>query len=1681
MEDKIALVKGEIASLGGEYRGSRIFIANNSLAALKFMLSMNDYSYRKFGSRVFEYFGIERPSDRQGQSKYLDLLTDYKEVQEEVPEESFKNIDRICEWAIEFKCEYVWPGWGHASENPLLVRECLKKGLIFIGPSEESMRLLGEKIQANKLADSNGVPSIPWAEIDTPEKTKEFCRATGYPIMVKTPEGGGGKGIRIIRTEETLEQQIQTAMQETNSSKAFVTKYLEDIKHIELQIIADQNGNIEILSSRDCTLQRRNQKLIEEAPALLPEETINQMHAMARRLVQAAKYSNAGTIEFVYDQKTRQIYFLEANPRLQVEHTVTELLIDGNICVLQWMVANRCYLNKMKDRGLLGRKTGNHVVGARVIAESAEKGFTPSTGELSVSAMFPKGTVGYFATDAGVIGPYNDSQFGHVFGIGSTREEAINSLKMILESVKVSGGVKTLNSFLFDLISTEQFIESRHNTQYTEVFRQEWIKRHSADPFTIVSFIAIYSYQNTLLLEDLIFQVDSIEVQAVVTRVSNSIYAIEINKGVSLIEISPITETKYRIKNTNRVPLLVYCMPSGVGTYDLVCNGKTTQFKIGPTGDEVLAPCSGRIVRILAKEKVYKDQEYMEIESMKNILSLRAPREGTFHPKVSVGDLIKSGSVLVEISSTIQEKALRNTDKIECINTDRKYYNDDLFNGYPVPDHLLDYSTESILMILQKYVYIPVNKTNKYLDEYLSKSISIISDKSNDLFPYREIIKTIKYNLSINPSQIRVSILKKVQEIQEKIEKAKILEEYTETVQKIKASTIEGSITDKLSTWTILRLALDKSIQIPGLQAWALKTFNKKGTRDGEGIKFEFGGLSCAATTDKKLPNADLVFYLHHQSTQLPDLPEHGTVTVIEIQDHCQIKYKTYKNRVSQPIYNDIDPILADRLEIDKIHNPKFIKTIWNRRGYIYSSSTGVFMNFILNGNELNSPEAFDSLMKEVRVEYLLMNIAHPLVVSISVLTPFRCTATELSEYIRKLLLSHIFPLEEFLLERVSIKGMIGGENTLSVSDDHSLDKRCDGSSSAVSLYSLNQEHTITSPGIEESPFSACIKINRGFKEIFMCINQMEVFYGIDSIQIKNTDFTADQKNNTDQGPTCNLSEIQTRRIQAKHLQSIYIDDLSSLMYIFLKEMHPEAQIEWILPKDHLCAMKAWKYITNRVVFLLIGNDITQNNGSFSVNEDEFFTECTEIAKKEKIPFVYISSNSGAKIQVFQILKPIIQYSQKENMIYLTEQEYKQFKYKNQIEVQIRKIQEGPVYEITSILGEYGMGVENLSYSAQIAKAMVELYESVPTLTYVTGRAVGIGAYLARLGSRVIQKSTAPIILTGYQALNRLLQEEIYQSNLDLGGPKIFSRNGVTHRTVETETEGVLEILRWLDFISHPVPSTPPPRYSPGTMNIEDLNSEELVEYLSDKDTFVEYLPLWAPNVKVGRTKINGVSCGVIFPRVGTITTTAETDIPSGTNTPSQKTDNQTEKKSIVWTENVLFPETSKKIGQSIKDFSLEHLPILILANWKGFTATHTDMQEGILQHGAEIIQSMVHSQTPIFVYIGPNAELRGGSWVVFDKKIGNRIMFASHPLGTGSVIHPDGLSKIKFKEEEATAILERSEISVTPQAIQSLSHLFCKLHNTPQRMLKMNVIDKILPVSSLQAEILLHFQNNHT
>ncbi len=423
--------------------------------------------------RACHELGIETVSiysEADHDSLHRKLATESYCIGPKLSKDSYLDMIGIITIAQSTGCDAIHPGYGFLAENSDFAEMCESSSLIFIGPMSETISLMGVKDVAKKTMIEADVPTVPGSDgvVKSLDDAYIIAEEIGYPIIIKASHGGGGKGIRVARTKEELTQNYKLTEQEAESAfgnkSLYIEKYIENFRHIEIQVLGDYHGNVVHLGERDCTVQRRMQKLVEEAPSpVISEKTRLEMGETAVRAAKSIDYIGAGTIEFIYDLNDHKYYFMEMNTRIQVEHPVTEMITGIDLVKSQILVANHEPIPyKQEDIKFEG-----HAFEFRINAENPYKNFMPSAGKIT--EFLQPGGFGVrmdTASYAGyVIPPYYDSMIAKLIVHGKNREEAVATAKRALDEFQISG-IDTTIPFHQNILLNNAFLSNDYNTNF---------------------------------------------------------------------------------------------------------------------------------------------------------------------------------------------------------------------------------------------------------------------------------------------------------------------------------------------------------------------------------------------------------------------------------------------------------------------------------------------------------------------------------------------------------------------------------------------------------------------------------------------------------------------------------------------------------------------------------------------------------------------------------------------------------------------------------------------------------------------------------------------------------------------------------------------------------------------------------------------------------------------------------------------------------------------------------------------------------------------------------------------------------------------------------------------------------------------------------------------------------------
>ncbi|XP_077270819.1 acetyl-CoA carboxylase isoform X1 [Temnothorax americanus] len=701
---------------GGTRVINKVLIANNGIAAVKCMRSIRRWSYEMFkNERAVRFVVMVTPEDLKANAEYIKMADQYVPVPGGSNNNNYANVELIVDIAIRTQVQAVWAGWGHASENPKLPELLHKNNICFIGPSEKAMWALGDKIASSIVAQTADVPTLPWSGSEltaqysgkkikiSSELFKKGCVATveeclaaankiGFPVMVKASEGGGGKGIRKVENAEELPALFRQVQIEIPGSPIFIMKLAKCARHLEVQLLADIYGNAISLFGRDCSIQRRHQKIIEEAPAVIAKpEVFEEMEKAAVRLAKMVGYVSAGTVEYLYDTAGRY-YFLELNPRLQVEHPCTEMVSDVNLPAAQLQIAMGLPLHHIKDIRLLYGESPwgdnpidfdqprhkpqpwGHVIAARITSENPDEGFKPSSGTVQeLNFRSSKNVWGYFSVGAsGGLHEFADSQFGHCFSWGEDRNQARENLVVALKELSIRGDFRTTVEYLITLLETESFQQNNIDTAWLDLLISERVRSDKPDILLAVTCGALHIADRTITAAFAGFQTALEKGQIQASNDLDNVVDVElINDGykykVQAAKSGP--NTYFLVMNGSYKEIEIHRMSDGglllsldgasfttymreeVDRYRIIIGNQTCIFEKDNDPSLLRSPSAGKLINFLVEDggHVGAGQAYAEIEVMKMVMTVTASEVGSVFYVKRPGAILEAGTLIAHL------------------------------------------------------------------------------------------------------------------------------------------------------------------------------------------------------------------------------------------------------------------------------------------------------------------------------------------------------------------------------------------------------------------------------------------------------------------------------------------------------------------------------------------------------------------------------------------------------------------------------------------------------------------------------------------------------------------------------------------------------------------------------------------------------------------------------------------------------------------------------------------------------------------------------------------------------------------------------------------------------------------------------------------------------------------------
>ncbi|NXA66822.1 ACAC carboxylase, partial [Mohoua ochrocephala] len=2092
-----------VTRFGGNKVIEKVLIANNGIAAVKCMRSIRRWSYEMFrNERAIRFVVMVTPEDLKANAEYIKMADHYVPVPGGPNNNNYANVELILDIAKRIPVQAVWAGWGHASENPKLPELLHKNGIAFMGPPSQAMWALGDKIASSIVAQTAGIPTLPWSGsglrvdwqendlqkriLNVPQELYEkgyvkdaddglrAAEEVGYPVMIKASEGGGGKGIRKVNSADDFPNLFRQVQTEVPGSPIFVMRLAKQSRHLEVQILADQYGNAISLFGRDCSVQRRHQKIIEEAPASIATSAVfEHMEQCAVKLAKMVGYVSAGTVEYLYSQDG-SFYFLELNPRLQVEHPCTEMVADVNLPAAQLQIAMGIPLHRIKDIRVMygvspwGDTTidfensahvpspRGHVIAARITSENPDEGFKPSSGTVQeLNFRSNKNVWGYFSVAAaGGLHEFADSQFGHCFSWGENREEAISNMVVALKELSIRGDFRTTVEYLIKLLETESFQQNRIDTGWLDRLIAEKVQAERPDTMlgvvcgalhvadvslrnSVSNFLHSLERGQVLPAHTLL---NTVDVELIyegrkyvlkVTRQSPNSYVVIMNSSCVEVDVHRLSDGGLLLSYDGS-SYTTY-MKEEVDRYRITIGNKTCVFEKENDPSILRSPSAGKLIQYVVEDggHVFAGQCFAEIEVMKMVMTITAGESGCIHYVKRPGAVLDPGCVIAKLQlddpSRVQQAELHTGTLPQIQSTALRgeklhrifhYVLDNLvnvMNGYCLPEpffsskvkgwverlmktlrdpslpllelqdimtsvsgrippnveksikkemaqyasnitsvlcqfpsqqiaNILDshaatlnrkserevffMNTQSIVQLVQRYrsgirghmkavvmdllrqylkvetqfqhghydkcvftlreenksdmnavlnyIFSHAQVTKKNLlvtmliDQLCGRDPTLTDELINILTELTQLSKTTNAKVALRARQVLIASHLPSYELRHNQVESIFLSAIDmyghqfciENLQKLILS--ETSIFDVLPNFfyhsnQVVRMAALEVYVRRAYIAYELNSVQHRQLKDNTCVvEFQFmlptshpnrmsfssnlnhyGMVHVASVSDVLLDNSftppcqrmggmvsfrtfeDFVRIFDEvmgcfcdsppQSPTFPEaghaslydedksareepihilnvaiktdsdvdddslaamfreftqskksvLIEHGIrrLTFLVAQKREFPKFFTFRARdkfEEDRIYRHLEPALAFQLELNRMRNFDLTAIpCANHKMHLYLGAAKVevgtevtdyrfFVRAIIRHSDLVTKEAsFEYLQNEG--ERLLLEAMDELEVAFNntnvrtdcnhIFLNFVPTVimdpSKIEESVRSMVMRYGSRLWKLRVLQAELKINIRLTPT--------------GKAIPIRLFLTN-----------ESGYYLDISL---YKEVTDSRTGQIMFQAYGDKQgplhgmLINT-------------PYVTKDLLQSKRFQAQTLGTSYVYDIPEMFRQSLIKLWNSMNDHVFLPSTPLpsdiltytelvlddqgqlvhmnrlpggneasatpfhasslsCApqdigMVAWKmtlktpeYPEGRDI-IVIGNDITYRIGSFGPQEDLLFLRASELARAEGIPRIYVAANSGARIGLAEEIRHMFHVAWEDpdnpykgyKYLYLTPQDYKKVSALNSVHCEHVEENGESRYKITDIIGkEDGLGVENLRGCGMIAGESSLAYDSVITISLVTCRAIGIGAYVVRLGQRTIQVENSHIILTGYGALNKVLGREVYTSNNQLGGIQIMHNNGVTHGTVCDDFEGVYTILQWLSYMPKNIHSPAPilkvkdpidrtidfvptkTPYDPRWMLAGRPNPNQKGQWLSgffDHGSFLEIMQPWAQTVVVGRARLGGIPVGV----VAVETRTVELSIPA------DPANLDSEAKIIQQAGQVWFPDSAFKTAQAIKDFNRERLPLMVFANWRGFSGGMKDMYDQVLKFGAYIVDGLREYRQPVLIYIPPQGELRGGSWVVIDPTINPRHMeMYADRESRGGILEPEGTVEIRFRRKDLVKTMRRvdpvythlAERLGTPELspadrkeleaklkereeflipiYQQVAMQFADLHDTPGRMQEKGAITDVL------------------
>ncbi|CAN1247442.1 Acetyl-CoA carboxylase 1 [Linum perenne] len=1742
-------------ALGGNKPIHSILIANNGMAAVKFIRSVRTWAYETFGTeKAILLVAMATPEDMRINAEHIRMADQFVEVPGGTNNNNYANVQLIVEMAEITRVDAVWPGWGHASENPELPDALSAKGIIFLGPPGPSMSALGDKIGSSLIAQAADVPTLPWsgshvkmsqegslftipddvyrqACVHTTEEAIASCQVVGYPAMIKASWGGGGKGIRKVHNDDEVRALFKQVQGEVPGSPIFIMKVASQSRHLEVQLLCDQYSNVAALHSRDCSVQRRHQKIIEEGPiTIAPLETVKKLEQAARRLAKSVNYVGAATVEYLYSMETGDYYFLELNPRLQVEHPVTEWIAEINLPAAQVAVGMGIPLWQIPEiRRFYGvdhaggydswRKTSavatsfdfdkaesirpkGHCVAVRVTSEDPDDGFKPTSGKVQELSFKSKPNVwAYFSVKSGGgIHEFSDSQFGHVFAFGDSRALAIANMVLGLKEIQIRGEIRTNVDYTVDLLHVVQNL--LNSLDSPELPFLQWQECFAVLANRLPKGLRIELESRYREFEE-ISRSQTVDFPAKLLRVVLETHLSscpENEKGAQERVVDPLMclVKSYEGGRESHARLIVQSLFEEYLSVEELFS------------DNIQADVIERL-RLQYKKDLLKVVDivlsHQGVKS-KNKLILRLMEQLVYPNPAAYRELLIRFSQLNHTSYS--ELALKASQLLEQTKLSELR-------------SIIARSLSELEMFTEEGENMDTPRRKSAINERMEDLVSAplaVEDALVGLFDHsdhtlqRRVVETYVRRL-YQPYLVKGSV-RMQWDRSGHIASWEFVEEHI----KRKNGPEDELVVEKHSDRKWGAMVIIKSLQLlPATISAALRERmnNLDGYGESEGygnmmhiglvgINNQMSLLQDSGDEDQAQERVNkLAKILKGEVGSILRSAGVGVISCIIQRDEGRppmrhsFHWSGKENYFAEePLLRHLEPPLSIYLELDKLKGYENIQYTpsRDRQWHLYTvidkpvPIRRMFLRSLVrqptstDGFTVYQGLGMDAFRTQSALSFTSGSILDSIVAAMEELELNVHNATIKSEHAHMYLcILREQNIEDLLPYPKRVEDYAGQEKVVVEAILEEFARKIHGFV-GVRMHRLGVcewevKFWIGSQGEANGAWRVVVTNVTGhtctvhiYRELEDTSKHIVVYHSSSSARpLHGISVNAQYQP---------LGVLDRKRLVARRSSTTYCYDFPLAFETSLERLWASQFSGFAVTKDrgllkvtelvfsdkeglwgtplisaeraaglNDVGMVAWSMEMSTPEFpagrtiIIVANDVTYKAGSFGPKEDAFFAAVTDLACSKKLPLIYLAANSGARIGAAEEVKSCFKVGWSDELspergfqyVYLTEEDYSCIE--SSVIAHELKLDGGETrWVIDAIVGkEDGLGVENLSGSGAIASAYSRAYGETFTLTYVTGRTVGIGAYLARLGMRCIQRLDQPIILTGFSALNKLLGREVYSSHMQLGGPKIMATNGVVHLTVSDDLEGVTAILKWLSCI---------PAYVGGALPISNILDppERLVEYMPenscdprtaiagaldgsgkwvggifDKDSFVETLEGWARTVVTGRAKLGGIPVGIVAVETQTVMQVIPAD-------PGQLDSHE---RVVPQAGQVWFPDSATKTAQAILDFNREELPLFILANWRGFSGGQRDLFEGILQAGSTIVENLRTYKQPVFVYIPMMGELRGGAWVVVDSQINSdHIEMYADRTAKGNVLEPEGMIEIKFRTKELLECMSR-------------------------------------------------------